>query len=324
MRHRTFARLALACAALAAAGSAAEAGRHRAARASKPMPERECMARAMYFESDRTQADGMLAVGTVVANRLASGRYGETVCTVVGQYAQFAPGVLKRSMTETKVAERAREVADAVLAGERHPIAGDAMFFHTANVPFRQGDKRYVLISGGNAFYKWNRADEPAEERANVLSLARAVASAEADEAVGDRIVEAALAPKDEPKSATRSAPKLEIAELSTPAAPVATLQPSAVETFKRNAFATALAYREDEPEDEPKTPAADAALTAMASLKLKPGPRVVAPAAPVQASMVPVWPAPAASAPPPPEAPNPSLVARANALIAAAWAAFH
>ncbi len=55
---------------------------------------RECLTRVMYFESNRSSEDGMLAVGTVVMNRLAAGKYGKSVCAVVGAPRQFAPGVL--------------------------------------------------------------------------------------------------------------------------------------------------------------------------------------------------------------------------------------
>ncbi|ODR95198.1 hypothetical protein AUC70_05720 [Methyloceanibacter stevinii] len=55
--------------------------------------ERECLVRAMYFESNRSSYDGSMAVGTVVMNRLESERFPNTICGVVGQHKQFAPGV---------------------------------------------------------------------------------------------------------------------------------------------------------------------------------------------------------------------------------------
>src|SRR5262245_51029288 len=77
--------------------------------------DRQCLARAMYFESVRSSEDGMLAVGTVVMNRRESGKYPKTVCGVVGQKNQFAPGVLSRPMTEKRSRERAEKVAAQVL-----------------------------------------------------------------------------------------------------------------------------------------------------------------------------------------------------------------
>src|SRR4051812_33900667 len=47
--------------------------------------EKECLERAMFFESNRSSRDGMIAVGTVVMNRLRSGNHGSTICQVVGE-----------------------------------------------------------------------------------------------------------------------------------------------------------------------------------------------------------------------------------------------
>src|SRR3954462_2979187 len=82
--------------------------------------ERLCLARAMYFESNRSSDEGMLAVGTVVLNRRESGRYPRTICGVVGQPRQFAPGALSLPM-DGKGRDRAVRMADRVLAGARYP-----------------------------------------------------------------------------------------------------------------------------------------------------------------------------------------------------------
>jgi len=116
--------------------------------------ERDCMARVMYFESIRSSDEGMLAVGTVVMNRLQSGEYPNTVCGVVGQKNQFAPGVLSKPMQEGKSRERAERVASAVLSGKRHRGVGKAMFFHTAGRTYRFENMHYVAVAGGNAFYE--------------------------------------------------------------------------------------------------------------------------------------------------------------------------
>lgn len=116
--------------------------------------DRQCLARAMYFESVRSSDDGMLAVGTVVMNRVESEKYPNTVCGVVGQKNQFAPGVLSKPMTEKKSRERAERVAGQVLAGKRHRGVGKAMFFHTAGRTYRYENMHYVAVEGGNAFYE--------------------------------------------------------------------------------------------------------------------------------------------------------------------------
>lgn len=115
--------------------------------------EQDCMARAMYFESNRSSREGMIAVGSVVMNRVRSGKYPRTVCGVVGQRNQFAPGVLTRRM-DGRGEALAREAARAVLAGERHPGIGNAMFFHQAGLRFGYDNMHYVAVAGGNAFYE--------------------------------------------------------------------------------------------------------------------------------------------------------------------------
>ena len=113
--------------------------------------ERECLVRAMYFESNRSSHDGSMAVGTVVMNRVESERFPDTICGVVGQHKQFAPGVLTRKM-DPKQMKTAVHAADAVLKGERHPRVGPAMHFHAASYknPY---PARYMTVAGGNAFY---------------------------------------------------------------------------------------------------------------------------------------------------------------------------
>ena len=117
------------------------------------LTDRECMTRVMYFESNRSSPDGMLAVGTTVMNRVAARGYPKTVCGVVGQPGQFASGVLTRSMNPRQAA-RVAAVADSVLDGARHPQVGDAMFFHTLGYSFPYTNMRYVAVAGGNAFYR--------------------------------------------------------------------------------------------------------------------------------------------------------------------------
>ena len=120
------------------------------------LSEKECMMRAMYFESNRSSAEGMLAVGTVVMNRVNDPRYPKSVCGVVGQKNQFAQGVLTRKMTDSG-AILASQVADQVLRGARHPGVQNAQHFHTAGLRFPYNNMYYVLEAGGNEFYEKRR-----------------------------------------------------------------------------------------------------------------------------------------------------------------------
>ncbi|GLS86382.1 cell wall hydrolase [Cypionkella aquatica] len=115
--------------------------------------ELNCMERAMYFESNRSSRDGMVAVGSVVMNRVESGKYPHTVCGVVGQKKQFAPGVMRKKM-DSRSAPLIESAARSVLAGERHPLIENAQFFHTYGYHADYNNIHYVLVTGGNAFYE--------------------------------------------------------------------------------------------------------------------------------------------------------------------------
>lgn len=118
---------------------------------------KDCMTRVMYFESNRSSAEGMLAVGTVVMNRMNDREYPRTVCGVVGQKNQFAPGVLHKPMKEGRSRALAEQVAEQVLHGARHPGVREAKHFHTAGLRFPYNNMHYVLEAGGNEFYEKRR-----------------------------------------------------------------------------------------------------------------------------------------------------------------------
>jgi spore germination cell wall hydrolase CwlJ-like protein len=136
--------------------------------------EQACMARAMFFESRRDSVDGMLGVGTVVMNRVASPNYPDTVCEVVGQKNQFAPGVLTRPM-DGGGRDLAFRAAYSVLKGQRLREVGRSMFFHTAGYSFGYDNMHYLAIAGGNAFYekvsRQERGDKRLRTQAEALRL---------------------------------------------------------------------------------------------------------------------------------------------------------
>lgn len=117
------------------------------------LSERDCLTRAMYFESNRSDDDGLLAVGTVVMNRLDSRDFPDSICGVVGQKRQFAEGVMTKPMKATE-RERVEKVADALLAGDRHEKVGAALHFHIAGRTYRYPRMHYLIAAGGNRFYE--------------------------------------------------------------------------------------------------------------------------------------------------------------------------
>jgi hypothetical protein len=124
--------------------------------------EKECLMRAMFFESHRSSRDGMIAVGTVVMNRVRSGKWGSTICEVVSAKRQFAPGVMTRKMN-SKALPDVEAAAEAVLKGERHAKVKNSMFFHTAGLKFGYNNMQYTIAAGGNVFYEKRKTHETVE-----------------------------------------------------------------------------------------------------------------------------------------------------------------
>lgn len=114
---------------------------------------KQCLMRAMFFESNQSSEEGMLAVGTVVMNRVGAPGYPGTICGVVGQPGQFAPGVLSNPMSGPGL-PLAEKVADRVLAGARHPALDYTTHFHEQGYRFPYDNMHYVLEAGGNDFYE--------------------------------------------------------------------------------------------------------------------------------------------------------------------------
>lgn len=137
--------------------------------------DKECLERAMFFESNRSSQDGLVAVGTVVMNRLDAGKWGNSICSVVGQKNQFAPGVLSRPMKSSALPD-VQAAADAVLKGKRNPQVKNAMYFHTAGLRFPYKNMHYTVVAGGNAFYekrdRYNSAEIASKEASQAIANA--------------------------------------------------------------------------------------------------------------------------------------------------------
>jgi spore germination cell wall hydrolase CwlJ-like protein len=150
--------------------------RKRAIALAKADPrEKECLVRAMYFESNRSSETGLLGVGTVVLNRVESPRYPDTICGVVGAPRQFASGVLTRPMAARDL-PKVEAMAQAILDGRRNEAVGNAKHFHMAGLRFSYPNMHYVTVAGGNAFYvKGERPERrPAEEPSYQVAAAPA------------------------------------------------------------------------------------------------------------------------------------------------------
>lgn len=151
------------------------AARKRAVALAKADPrEKDCLVRAMYFESNRSSEAGLLGVGTVVMNRVESARYPETICGVVGAPRQFAAGVLTRPMPE-HTRPQIEAIAEDILNGRRNEAVGSAKHFHMAGMRFGYANMHYVTVAGGNAFYL--KGERPERKRIEEPTIQLASAS---------------------------------------------------------------------------------------------------------------------------------------------------
>ena len=103
--------------------------------------ERECLAKAIYWEARNQSLDGKVAVGFVVINRVNAGLWKDTVCGVVYQGCQFSwvcDGKAKRNLYKLKNEDEKIAWAEAIaLANELlmeyndlEDVTKGATFFH--------------------------------------------------------------------------------------------------------------------------------------------------------------------------------------------------
>lgn len=121
--------------------------------------DRECLIINTYHEADNSLA-GMISVNTVVHNRLRSGKWGKTYCSVIYAPWQFSWTLDKRkrySKINYKV-ERWRMVAESVdmfLNGSRIQGIDGAIAYHATWVSPSWGKRLQKLaVVGGHYFYK--------------------------------------------------------------------------------------------------------------------------------------------------------------------------
>jgi spore germination cell wall hydrolase CwlJ-like protein len=118
--------------------------------------ELDCLASAIYFESKSESLKGQLAVGHVIANRAASGRFPSSYCGVVYQRSQFSfvrghrMPPIPRSGMQWKNAVAIARIVDQKLAPT--PVS-KALFFHARHVSPRWHLTRVATL-GNHVFYR--------------------------------------------------------------------------------------------------------------------------------------------------------------------------
>jgi len=126
-----------------------------------------CLAKNVYYEARGEPAAGQIAVAEVTMNRLASGRYADTLCGVV--YQKNWDPIRKRyvgAFSWTELDElpplagdewlRALTIAEAVYRGNEPSVLDDrTMFYHATYIkPDWAHGKRQTARIGGHVFYR--------------------------------------------------------------------------------------------------------------------------------------------------------------------------
>lgn len=118
--------------------------------------ELECLAVGIYYESKSEPLIGQLAVGEVIANRAASGRFASTYCGVLFQRGQFS-FIRGKSLPKVPRAGKQWQTAVAIakiVDQDLHDSNADkALFFHAKRVSPRWRLKRVASI-GNHVFYR--------------------------------------------------------------------------------------------------------------------------------------------------------------------------
>jgi spore germination cell wall hydrolase CwlJ-like protein len=124
----------------------------------------ECLTSAIYYEAGQETAAGQRAVAQVVLNRVRHPAFPNSVCGVVYEGSTRPTGcqftfTCDGSMARAPVPalwNRARKVADEMLAGGVYAAVGYATHYH-ANyvVPYWASSLTKTNVEGAHLFYRW-------------------------------------------------------------------------------------------------------------------------------------------------------------------------
>lgn len=114
--------------------------------------ERDCLARAVFFEARGEPLEGQLAVAQVILNRVASGRYAGTVCGVIAQPGQFSFSRF-RTPADGRDWRVAKAIAAIAATAGWDNLAPRATAFHAARIAASWSMTRVGTI-GNHVFYR--------------------------------------------------------------------------------------------------------------------------------------------------------------------------
>lgn len=129
--------------------------------------ERELLAKTLHAEAVGEGYEGMLAAGTVIFNRIASGDYGgkslKDVILKPGQFSAwnlstgYAGGKGGINMDKIKPTKEAYAAADALLSGSRHEAVGSRTHYYAPKAANPKWGKRAGgdWLTIGNHVFGW-------------------------------------------------------------------------------------------------------------------------------------------------------------------------
>lgn len=115
--------------------------------------DRECLARAVYFEARGEPLEGQLAVAQVILNRVASGRFADTVCGVISQRGQFSFDHA-RLPAQSRDWRTAQAIAAIAATASWDAMAPRATAFHATRINASWSTMHKVGTIGNHVFYR--------------------------------------------------------------------------------------------------------------------------------------------------------------------------
>ena len=124
--------------------------------------DRYCLALNLYWEAKNEDRDGMVAIASVVLNRVEDPAFPDTICAVVRQGGEAPPCQFswwcdgKSDLPRKGTAwSRASRVAGEFLDRRPRDPTGGALFYHhiSINVPWKVKRERTAII-GRHAYYR--------------------------------------------------------------------------------------------------------------------------------------------------------------------------
>ena len=120
--------------------------------------QQNCLATAVYFESNGEPLEGQLAVARVVINRAASGLYPTSWCGVVKQKAQFSfvrSGRFPHINPACIAWRKAQAITRIAIANVSQSLTTDVLWYHADYVaPKWRNNLRRVEKIGAHIFYR--------------------------------------------------------------------------------------------------------------------------------------------------------------------------